>query len=341
MEKLSYIMTMSRFMHFNFKISFQLLVCLFLIFFLSCKDDIPQKLTDEGLEVKDFLRVVPERELPLLLEEKDLTGPVKDSQQLHLPSFKTYLSDSLYNQATLESDQARIYVLGKVTAADQSVYLFIKTLSGKQKNIAVLYFDNRQQCLGRLLLLDSRNLRSGTYFSARVDSKSNFYLISKKPLPDGTDWTGERIYYFDLSGLPIMAVTNTNEDLSNQILGNPIDSFPAKHKYAGDYSTDKQNLVSVRDGRTDKTIQFFIHFSKRQGSCIGEMKGEAEWVHKSLAVFRDAKSPCVIEFRFSPKSVSIRETTGCGSYRDIKCIFEGAYPKVKKMHYNQLKSSHK
>jgi hypothetical protein len=174
-----------------------------------------------------------------------------------------------------------------------------------------------------------------------MDAKFNFYLIHKKMLPDGTEWNGEKVYYFDPSGLPVMAVTNTNEDLSNIILGNPIDSFPATHKFSGDYSTDKQNLVSIRDGRRNKTLQFFIHFSKREGNCIGEIKGEADWVNKTLAVFRDAKSPCVIEFRFTPKAVSIRETTGCGSYRDIKCIFEGNYPRVKKMHYHAQGSSHK
>ena len=132
-----------------------------------------------------------------------------------------------------------------------------------------------------------------------------------------------------------MAVTNTNEDLSNEILGNPIDSLFRKNKYSGDYSTDKKNLVSIRDGRTDKTLHFFIHFSKRQGSCVGELKGEADWVNKNLAVFRDNKSPCIIEFRFDKNQISIKETGGCGSFRDIKCTFEGSYPKVKKMTYSK------
>lgn len=328
-------------MHYYCRSSAHIIIYFFLTFMFACKEEAPKKVSDEGLKPKEFLTIVPEWSLPVLLEEKDLTAPLRDSQKIHLPSFKRYLSDSLFRETTSNAEKAVISVLGKITASDKSVYLFVKSVAGKHKNISVLYFDDKQVCLGRLTLLDSRDLKSGIDYSAKVDARYNFYLINKKPLPDGSEWSGEKIYYFDFSGMPIMAVTNTNEDLSNQILGNPIDSFPAKHKYSGDYSTDKQNLISIRDGRTDKTLQFFIHFSKRQGNCIGELKGEADWVNKSLAVYRDSKSPCVIEFRFAPKSVNIRETTGCGSYRDIKCIFEGSYPKVKKMHYNSPKVSHK
>jgi len=315
--------------------------CLLTVLLFSCNEEVPPKISDEGLEVKAFLRAVPDWTLPVQLEEKDLTRAANDSQKIHLPTFKTYLSDSLFTETTLRSEKAGIYALGKVVAPDQSVYLFIQTIAGKRKCISVLYFDPKHVCMGFLSVLDTKQARPGISQSVRADSKYNFYRIEKKVLPDGSEWTGEKVYYFDPSGLPVMAVTNTNEDLSNIILGNPIDSFPALQKFSGDYSTDKQNLISVRDGRRNKTLQFFIHFSKRQGNCIGEIKGEADWVSKTLAVFRDPKSPCVIEFRFSPKSVSIRETTGCGSYRDIKCIFEGTYPKVKKMHYSAQGSSHK
>ena len=334
-------MTIFSFLRYSCRISCYIMIHAVLLFFISCKNEVPKKVTDEGLKPKEFLTIVPEWSQPIFLEEKDLTTPVRDSQQIHLTTFKSYLSDSLYRETTCKNEKAAIAVLGKITASDKSVYLFVKAIAGKHKNISVLYFDDQQVCRGRLSLLDSKDIKSGIHYSVKVDARYNFYLINKKILADGSEWSGENIYYFDLSGLPIMAVTNTNEDLSNQILGNPIDSFPAKHKYSADYSTDKQNLVSIRDGRTDKTLQFFIHFSKRQGKCIGELKGEADWVNKSLAVYRDSKSPCVIEFRFAPKSVNIRETTGCGSYRDIKCIFEGTYPKVKKMHYNNVRSSHK
>ena len=297
--------------------------CLYLVMLVlfACNDKPPKKISDEGLKPKDFFQIIPELNLPLLLDQKQLTASLNDSQRIHIPTFQTYLSDSLYKATVINVDKPALYVLGKVTASDKSAYVFFKTVVGKQKIISVLFFDEKLVCKGRLLLLDSKNYKQGNDYSVKVDTRYNFYLIHAKKLSDGSDWTGEQVYYFDQTGLPIMAVTNTNEDLSNKILGNPIDSFPAKHKYSGDYSTDKQNLVSIRDGRVDKTLQFFIHFSKRQGTCIGELKGEADWVNKYLAVFRDSKSPCVIEFKFDGKSVSVRETTGCGSYRDIKCIF--------------------
>ena len=314
---------------------------LFMLLFFACKEQPPKKISDEGLKPKDFMNMLPELSLPLQFDAKKLSASLGDAQKVHIPTFQTYLPDSLYRATIMNTDKSKLYVLGKVTANDKSVYVFVKTHLGKQQNISVLYFDEKLICRGRLLLLDSKNNKTGSAYTAKVDARYNFYLIHAKKLSDGSEWSGEKVYYFDLTGLPIMAVTNTNEDLSNKILGNPIDSFPAKNKYAGDYSSDKQNLVSIRDGRTEKMLQFFIHFSKLKGGCIGELKGEAEWVNKQLAVFRDSKSPCVIEFRFSPKSVSIRETTGCGSYRDMNCIFEGSFPKIKKMQFSKTSKMYK
>jgi hypothetical protein len=217
---------------------------------------------------------------------------------------------------------------------DKFTYLFITKSNGKQQSIIAIYFNPKGQYLGHLLLIDSRQIKSGYRQSAKIDARYNINIITEHTLPNGEVWAGEQIYYFDPTGLPIMAVTNTNEDLSNEILGNPIDSMPRKHKYSGDYSADKKNLVSIRDGRTDKSLNFFIHFSKRQGNCVGELKGEADWVNKNMAVFRDSKSPCVIEFHFADRKINIKEVNGCGSYRDIKCLFEGSFPKVKKMNYS-------
>lgn len=304
-------------------------------FFLSCSESVPVKISDEGLSAPEFLKIAPLLSLPAIVSENDLAAVKYDSNTVHLPTFKSYFGDSVYQSVFGDNSKEKISVVGKVNLDDKSTYLVVREVSGKNKSAIILYFDPKGNYLGHLVLIDLRQRKSGERYSFKIDSKYNISLITEKDVSREEVWTGEKIYYFDPSGIPVMAVTNTNEDLSNEILGNPIDSLTRKNKHAGDYSTDKKNLVSIRDGRTEKTLNFFIHFSKRQGNCVGELKGEADWVNKNLAVFRDGKSPCIIEFRFNTNQISIKETGGCGSYRDIKCTFEGSYPKVKKMTYSK------
>jgi hypothetical protein len=305
----------------------------FILLLAGCNEKPVKKISDEGLTAPEFLQIAPELSLPYIFSENDFKKMNNDSTWIHIPTFRSYLPDTLFNKYFDESPKTKISVLGKVSTEDKSTYLFIYRISPGKKTVTLFYFNSKAQYLGSLILLDAREKKPASVLSFKMDTRYNISRITERELPDGEVWTGEEIYYFDASGRPIMAVTNTNEDLSNEILGNPIDTLSRRNKFAGDYSTDKKNLVSIRDGRTEKSLNFFIHFSKRQGSCVGELKGEADWVNKNLAVFRDGKSPCVIEFRFTNKQVQIKETNGCGSYRDIKCAFEGSYPKVKKMHY--------
>jgi hypothetical protein len=109
----------------------------------------------------------------------------------------------------------------------------------------------------------------------------------------------------------------------------PIDTLPHKHKFAGDYSQDKRNFISIRDGRDPSRFIFFVHFEKDDGGCKGELKGEAKFVSPILARYKANGDPCTIEFTFSASGVVMKELDGCGSHRDIKCFFEGYYPKRK------------
>jgi len=308
---------------------YQGLLFLFL-FMAACKGKPSLKISDEGLSTKDFFDLVETIKPPLIIQEDVLIKPVPDSVKVHPATFASFLPDSVFQALSDKKDKVVIGVEGKLIAPDESVYLIIKVISGKQRRISILYFDKKRQYLGRLTLLDSKQKIRNVHHSCKIDAKMNISLITEKKSPSGQAWTGEQIYYFDATGLPIMAVTNTNEDLSNQLRGNPIDSFPATQKYTGDYSGDAKNLVSIRDGRTRQSIYFFMHISKQQGKCVAELKGEADMVSRNKAIFRDDKTPCVIEFNFSSNTLHIKEMTGCGTYRDIGCVIEGKYPKKKK-----------
>jgi hypothetical protein len=118
-------------------------------------------------------------------------------------------------------------------------------------------------------------------------------------------------------------------DEKNLEVINPIDTFAKTHKLAGDFTIDKRNIVSIRDGRNDKSLTVFVHIEKDNGECIGELKGDAVLTSTTTAVYRQGGDPCVLEFDFSSNSVTIKEVEGCGSRRDLRCKFDGTFKRKK------------
>jgi hypothetical protein len=123
-------------------------------------------------------------------------------------------------------------------------------------------------------------------------------------------------------------MTDVLDDKAQEVI-NPIDTFARTHQFAGDYIKDKRNMVSIRNGRSENEINFFIHFERMEGECNGELKGTALLTSSKTAVYRQGGDPCVLEFHFTNSSVSLKEVEGCGSHRGVKCVIEGSFPKKK------------
>lgn len=109
---------------------------------------------------------------------------------------------------------------------------------------------------------------------------------------------------------------------------NPIDTLPRKHKLSADYGPGKMNLVSIRDGRKNDRLSFFVHFEKNNGECTGELKGEAFFKSPTVAEYREDGDPCILTFTFTSSSVTLKEEN-CGSRRGMKCSFDGSFGRRK------------
>jgi hypothetical protein len=237
------------------------------------------------------------------------------------------LPDSVYKSLYPKTKNLKLYLVGKSTDGEKGNYVLVKSVLGKVKGAQLLYFDEKSQYLGSLnigALLPKGNLAR----YCKIDKNHTISFVQERKTPTGELWTSETIYYMDEKGKFIIAMTNSTEDLSDLIMGNPIDTLSRKQKYTADYGADKKNLVSIRDGATEKTFEFFIHFSKQNGGCVGELKGTGEWIGKNKGIFRDSNSDCIITFDFTTSAVRIQEQN-CGLYRGITCFFEGSYARKK------------
>ncbi len=299
-----------------------------LLIFAACKEEKPKLVSDEHLTVADFISIAPQLATPVVINDSVVNRKESDSAKIHLAAFKTFIPDSVFKSYFPQEKQLKLFLVGKSTDNQKGNYLFVKSVAGNKRAVHLLYYTSKAQFLGGMKVADNIP-KAGINKYCKIDSRYNISMIQEQKTPTGEYWTAETIYYMDATGKMIIAMTNNTQDRSNQIMGNPIDTFPRKNKFSADYSIDKNNLVSVRDGATAKQFRFFIHFSKQNGSCNGELKGDGEWVGNGKGVFRDINSPCVIQFSFTGGSVSIKEETGCGSYRDITCFFEGNYARKK------------
>ncbi len=303
--------------------------CLLLLLLVACKSKQPKMITDEDLTAADFIALAANLSYPIMVNDTLLNRNEKDSLQINLETYKTFLPDTVYQQLYPKTKNLKLYLLGKSADGEKGNYVLIKSVQGKERGAQLLYFTKKSQYTGSLNI--GAMLPKGKLPRyCKIDKSNSISFVQERKTPTGELWTNETTYFMNDSGKFIIAMTNSTEDLSDIIMGNPIDTLSRKQKYTADYGADNKNLISIRDGANEKSFEFFIHFSKQNGECIGDLKGTGEWIGKGKGIFRDGSSDCVITFDFTTSAVRIAEQN-CGLYRGITCFFEGSYPRKKEV----------
>ncbi|HVZ24628.1 MAG TPA: hypothetical protein VG842_01150, partial [Sediminibacterium sp.] len=125
----------------------------------------------------------------------------------------------------------------------------------------------------------------------------------------------------------MLILNDSNEGQDHSAIINPIDTLPRKNKFSGDYIEDKRNFIAIRDTKSPAVYAFFIHFEKDNGACTGELKGEMKLNSPNSAQFTENGDPCVIDFHFDGRDVTLKERGSCGNHRGIKCYFDDTFTK--------------
>jgi hypothetical protein len=239
------------------------------------------------------------------------------------------VGDTLLSRQFGTKARPKIYPIGRVPVKKAETYVFVKAVTPEKKGVYLLTFDKNSEFKAAIPLLvpdsDPQTLQT-----AGMDTRYTIYMNRQRKKPDGSVIYRKDAYVYNNVGVYTLILTESNEDMrATGDLVNPIDTFSLKNKYSGDYIKDKRNMIAVRDGKNSKTMRFYVYFEKDKATCHGELRGEATFVQPNIAVFRESGDPCVLQFVFTANSVSMEELEGCGNYRDIKCFFEGSFPKKK------------
>ena len=295
-------------------------------FVFGCKHKKPSLSGDDPVEVTDFIEFFPPQKLSYTIGDSTLLKKEKDSLLISYKIFTQFVPDTLLSKVFGKTVKPKIYPLGRVDSGEET-YLFAKTISGNKRAAYILGFDKEQQYITGIALLKPDQATS-TVRSVSIDKR---YSITKTVLRKNTDGSiseGKDVYVLNAEAKNFMLImTDALDDKLTELI-NPIDTFPRKNKLSADYGTGKMNLVSIRDGKKNDRLLFFIHFDKNNGECTGELKGEAKIKSATHAEYIENGDPCKLQFIFTGSSVSLKEES-CGSHRGLRCLFDGSYPRKK------------
>jgi hypothetical protein len=287
---------------------------------------------DDGeLSVSEFIDYFQPLPLPYAVSDSVLRRRDPETASINYQLFTRLMPDSLLTRY-FGATKPRLYAVGKIKVPKAETYVFVKCVGSGRRMLYVLCFDRKDQYSAARPVLYSEN-SSGAWGTAAMDAKYTLSVTHFRKGSDGEVYhTTDDYVYNDAGGFSLI-VTESNEG-KNRVLAvyNPIDTLSRKHKFSGDYTQDKRNIVSIRDSREAGRFYFFVHFEKDNGECKGELKGEAKFVSPGVARYRAYSDPCAVEFMFDSGGVSMKELGGCGVHRDIKCYFEGYFQRRRAAH---------
>ena len=304
-------------------------ILFFLFLAVGCQEE--KKISLQGEEPvtpADFVRFFEPLSLPYTLSDTSLRAKPTDSSSISLANIKTMLPDSVIKKSKLKGAGGRFYAIGKINVPDGETYLLIGQHSRSASLVVVCAFNKENKFIALLEAL-SMPRKKDISRSLVIDRRFLFTLVQQRKNNDGAINEGKEVYVLNEAAANYTLIMTEALDEKPTELTNPIDTLPSTHRHAGDYVNGKMNLVSVRDGRKADRVSFFVHFEKKNGSCIGELKGEAFWKNPRLAEYRQDGDPCVLQFQFSAGAVTLREQR-CGSRRDPDCLFDGSFVRKKR-----------
>jgi len=282
---------------------------------------------ETGFSFQTFSARFPKAELTYSLSDSDLIKN-KDTAALRNAVFASYIPDSVLVKALGKTSKASFVPLAKLDGKDKETFFIVKAVGNKRTAALIVAF-NGDGTFGAAFPFLVPDNDSKTSQSSAIDKALSISRAVSHRVEDGVTTEGKDVYAYNPNSKTFtLIMTDLLDDSVTEII-NPIDTFAKTNAFAGDYTSDKKNLVSVRDGRNKNEINFYIYFEKDGGDCTGELKGTAFFTTGTTAVYRQSGDACVLELQFSANSVTLEEDEGCGLHRGLKCSFNGVYKKKK------------
>ena len=197
--------------------------------------------------------------------------------------------------------------------------------------LAVLVFSKKNKFLGYKILTEFDIVHKGSnlYGKTLTINKEPSFLVEERKLGNDNALTYEKKGWAYTDNAVRLIYFDSNNKLETKTVLNPIDTLAMNNTLSGDYARDGKNFISLRDYNNPNKYQFFMHFEKKEGTCVGELKGLLTF-NKNQATYNEKGDPCIIHFTITGNVIKIKEDGNCGNHRNMTCYFNDAYDKKRK-----------
>ena len=288
------------------------------------------------LKPKDFLSVFQTISNNNFLAADTNFTKLADTTRIGLKAMTQFIPDTVIAKFIDREKNPGFYPIGKIIKEKETYLLLNVSLKHKKRMIVLVIDSKNNHWLAAKMLIDNSN-QDDYIHSLSINKEPTFLLSQEKTGKDNlvqfsrTGW----VYATDVGFMVV--VNDSNETPSKSNIINPIDTLAHKNKYSADYEIDKRNFISIRDGNSANSYTFFIHFEKNDGACIGELKGDFKMKDQKHGVYTFNADPCIIDFNFEDREVTVKEQGSCGNHRGIKCFFDDQYTRKKEIRNNKKK----
>ena len=283
------------------------------------------------LKINDFNKVFKTVELPISISDSNLSK-LRDTIEIGAKALSQFVPDSVVENIIPAKDQkALLYPLLKIEK-EAEYYLMLNVHHPTKDEIAVVVFSKKNVYLDYKIITSFLVEHKGSrhYGKSVSINKEPTFLVEENKMDE------ENVLVYEKNGWAFtenhfrLIYFDSNKKPESKTIINPLDTLATNYVYSGDYARDAKNFISLRDftGVANK-YQFFMHFEKKEGTCVGELKGLLNF-NKNQATYTEKGDPCIIHFTISGQIIKIKEDGNCGNHRNMTCYFNDSYDKKRK-----------
>ena len=303
---------------------------LILLALIGCAETKTDLSGNTPLKINDFNAAFKNIDLPIRINDTNLVA-FTDTIEIGRKALAQFLPDSVVDAiAPKLVKNSSIFTVGKIEK-ETEYYLLLNNKDAKKQTVSVIAFSKKNIFLGYQILTQFDLTQKGSQFYGKtlLINKEPTFLIEENKLDPEQGLTHEKKgWAYTEQGFRLIYLDANIKPEQKAIL-NPIDTLPTLNTFSGDYARDKKNFISLRDfGNTNK-YQFFLHFEKKEGTCVGELKGLLNF-NKNQATYSEKGDPCTIQFTITGNIIKIKEDGNCGNHRNMTCFFYDSYDKKRK-----------
>ena len=303
---------------------------LILLALIGCAETKTDLSGNTPLKINDFNAAFKNIELPIRINDTNLVS-FTDTIKIGRKALEQFLPDSVVEAiAPKLVKNASIFTVGKIEK-ETEYYLLLNNKDAKKQTVSVIAFSKKNVFLGYQILTQFDLTQKGSQFYGKtllINKEPTFLIEENKLDPEQVITHEKKGWAYTEQGFRLIYL-DANVKPEQKAILNPIDTLPTLNTFSGDYARDKKNFISLRDFGNANKYQFFLHFEKKEGTCVGELKGLLNF-NKNQATYSEKGDPCTIQFTITGNIIKIKEDGNCGNHRNMTCYFNDSYDKKRK-----------